>query len=99
MDLRGRLGEHVNVRLKILQHRLGRRFFTGLGRERGAAGLVLDLVRRGRDDPARWGLFATIGPMVETIEITPAVGPIHARVRPPGSKSITNRALVCAALA
>lgn len=26
-------------------------------------------------------------------------GPIHATVRPPGSKSITNRALVCAALA
>ncbi|HVX11274.1 MAG TPA: 3-phosphoshikimate 1-carboxyvinyltransferase [Pirellulales bacterium] len=32
------------------------------------------------------------------IEISPR-GPIHARVRPPGSKSITNRALVCAALA
>jgi 3-phosphoshikimate 1-carboxyvinyltransferase len=40
-----------------------------------------------------------MGPMVETIEITPAVGPIHGTVRPPGSKSITNRALVCAALA
>jgi 3-phosphoshikimate 1-carboxyvinyltransferase len=26
-------------------------------------------------------------------------GPIHATVRPPGSKSITNRALICAALA
>lgn len=26
-------------------------------------------------------------------------GPVHGRVRPPGSKSITNRALVCAALA
>jgi 3-phosphoshikimate 1-carboxyvinyltransferase len=37
--------------------------------------------------------------MVETIEIMPAAGPIHASVRPPGSKSITNRALVCAALA
>jgi 3-phosphoshikimate 1-carboxyvinyltransferase len=33
-----------------------------------------------------------------TITITPT-GPIHSRVRPPGSKSITNRALVCAALA
>lgn len=32
------------------------------------------------------------------IEILPC-GPIDARVRPPGSKSITNRALVCAALA
>lgn len=29
----------------------------------------------------------------------PVTGPIQARVRPPGSKSITNRALVCAALA
>jgi len=35
----------------------------------------------------------------ETIEIIPLVKPPVARVRPPGSKSITNRALVCAALA
>ncbi|HEX7377288.1 MAG TPA: 3-phosphoshikimate 1-carboxyvinyltransferase [Pirellulales bacterium] len=34
----------------------------------------------------------------EGIAITPR-GPIHATVRPPGSKSVTNRALVCAALA
>ncbi len=32
------------------------------------------------------------------IEIQPC-GPVDARIRPPGSKSITNRALVCAALA
>ncbi len=32
------------------------------------------------------------------IEICPC-GPVDARIRPPGSKSITNRALVCAALA
>ena len=31
-------------------------------------------------------------------EITPA-GPVHARISVPGSKSITNRALICAALA
>jgi 3-phosphoshikimate 1-carboxyvinyltransferase len=37
--------------------------------------------------------------MSEFLEIKPASGPIHARIRPPGSKSITNRALVCAALA
>ena len=37
--------------------------------------------------------------MIDVIEITPVEGPIHATVRPPGSKSITNRALVCAALA
>src|SRR5438045_1491879 len=36
--------------------------------------------------------------MSDTIEIQPT-GPLRATVRPPGSKSITNRALVCAALA
>jgi 3-phosphoshikimate 1-carboxyvinyltransferase len=36
--------------------------------------------------------------MTETIEIRPC-GPLRATIRPPGSKSITNRALVCAALA
>jgi 3-phosphoshikimate 1-carboxyvinyltransferase len=36
--------------------------------------------------------------MTDSIAIQPS-GPIAARVRPPGSKSITNRALVCAALA
>jgi 3-phosphoshikimate 1-carboxyvinyltransferase len=34
----------------------------------------------------------------ETIEIEPT-GPLRGSLRPPGSKSITNRALVCAALA
>jgi len=34
----------------------------------------------------------------DSIEIRP-IGPLQARIRPPGSKSITNRALVCAALA
>ena len=36
---------------------------------------------------------------MEAIEITPVARPINGRIRPPGSKSITNRALVCAALA
>ena len=36
--------------------------------------------------------------MTDQIEIQP-VGSINATVRPPGSKSITNRALICAALA
>ncbi|MGA2258166.1 MAG: 3-phosphoshikimate 1-carboxyvinyltransferase [Thermoguttaceae bacterium] len=36
--------------------------------------------------------------MIDSIEIQPT-GPLRARIRPPGSKSITNRALVCAALA
>jgi len=31
--------------------------------------------------------------------VAPAAGPLDATVRPPGSKSLTNRALVCAALA
>jgi len=34
----------------------------------------------------------------DSIEIRPT-GPLHGSIRPPGSKSITNRALVCAALA
>ena len=34
-----------------------------------------------------------------SIEIQPVTGPLHATVQPPGSKSLTNRALVCAALA
>jgi 3-phosphoshikimate 1-carboxyvinyltransferase len=37
--------------------------------------------------------------MDDPLEIKPVDGPIRAAVRPPGSKSITNRALVCAALA
>jgi len=36
--------------------------------------------------------------LTDAIEIQPT-GPLHASIRPPGSKSITNRALVCAALA
>jgi 3-phosphoshikimate 1-carboxyvinyltransferase len=36
--------------------------------------------------------------MIPSIEIRPT-GPLRATIRPPGSKSITNRALVCAALA
>ncbi len=36
---------------------------------------------------------------MDSIEITPAPGPVRGSIRPPGSKSITNRALVCAALA
>ncbi|MBU4272530.1 MAG: 3-phosphoshikimate 1-carboxyvinyltransferase [Planctomycetes bacterium] len=36
--------------------------------------------------------------MVDYVEIRPS-GPLKASIRPPGSKSITNRALVCAALA
>src|SRR5437870_1890985 len=37
--------------------------------------------------------------MNDSFEIAPIEGPIRGRVRPPGSKSITNRSLVCAALA
>jgi len=38
-------------------------------------------------------------PNIERLEIIPASGPVRGTMRPPGSKSITNRALVCAALA
>jgi 3-phosphoshikimate 1-carboxyvinyltransferase len=37
--------------------------------------------------------------MAQSIEIMPVHGPLNVTIRPPGSKSITNRALVCAALA
>jgi 3-phosphoshikimate 1-carboxyvinyltransferase len=37
--------------------------------------------------------------MPDTLEITPATPPVVGSIRPPGSKSITNRALICAALA
>ncbi len=35
----------------------------------------------------------------DALLIPQAAGPVHGSIRPPGSKSITNRALVCAALA
>lgn len=37
--------------------------------------------------------------MPDQIEITPVAEPVRGTIRPPGSKSITNRALICAALA
>jgi 3-phosphoshikimate 1-carboxyvinyltransferase len=37
--------------------------------------------------------------MADPLEITPVRSPIRGKATPPGSKSITNRALVCAALA
>ena len=37
--------------------------------------------------------------MTDALEIPPCPGPVRGSIRPPGSKSITNRALVCAALA
>jgi len=37
--------------------------------------------------------------LTDRLAITPVSGPIRGHIRPPGSKSITNRALVCAALA
>ncbi len=37
--------------------------------------------------------------MTDSIEIQPVRGPVQGRVRPPGSKSITNRAMILAALA
>ena len=37
--------------------------------------------------------------MQDPFPIEPVTDPLNARIRPPGSKSLTNRALVCAALA
>lgn len=37
--------------------------------------------------------------MPDAIEMIPVSGPINGRIRPPGSKSLTNRALIIAALA
>lgn len=37
--------------------------------------------------------------MPDAIEVIPIVGPVQGRIRPPGSKSLTNRALIVAALA
>ena len=37
--------------------------------------------------------------MIDALEIPLAPAPVQGSIRPPGSKSITNRALVCAALA
>jgi 3-phosphoshikimate 1-carboxyvinyltransferase len=37
--------------------------------------------------------------VLSSIEIQPVATPLNASIRPPGSKSLTNRALVCAALA
>jgi 3-phosphoshikimate 1-carboxyvinyltransferase len=46
----------------------------------------------------RLGELQSSGMNTDRVEITPC-GPLDASIRPPGSKSITNRALICAALA
>jgi 3-phosphoshikimate 1-carboxyvinyltransferase len=40
-----------------------------------------------------------VGPLTDPLPIEPAAGPLDAVVAVPGSKSLTNRALLCAALA
>lgn len=42
---------------------------------------------------------ASLALLPDPLAITPSAGPLDADVRVPGSKSVTNRALVCAALA
>lgn len=37
--------------------------------------------------------------MTDAVTISPLAKPLQSRIRPPGSKSLTNRALICAALA
>lgn len=41
---------------------------------------------------------STTPPLQPVVEIVPG-GPVRGRIRPPGSKSLTNRALICAAMA
>src|SRR5581483_12000328 len=53
----------------------------------------------GRAARARLPACGPTSGMTATWPIEPVTGPVHATVRVPGSKSITNRALVCAALA
>ncbi len=43
--------------------------------------------------------YTTEKTLLNTIEIQPVSGPVEGKVTPPGSKSITNRALIIAALA
>jgi len=38
-------------------------------------------------------------PSIPALDMPPCPGPVRGTILPPGSKSITNRALVCAALA
>jgi 3-phosphoshikimate 1-carboxyvinyltransferase len=54
----------------------------------------MDRLDRTSGDRRQESLMATAPP-----RIMQPMGPVHATVRPPGSKSITNRALLCAALA
>src|ERR1051325_1437055 len=44
-------------------------------------------------------LLSTLLLMPDSLLINPVRGPVRGRIRPPGSKSLTNRALIVAALA
>ena len=44
-------------------------------------------------------VFETVPDLPDVLAVSPLTAPLDATVRPPGSKSITNRALLCAALA
>ena len=43
-------------------------------------------------------IYGRLG-LVNKVEIEPVDGPVNFSIQPPGSKSITNRALLCASLA
>ena len=53
--------------------------------------------RNARAAEARPLISAMLAGMDDPLMIRPAAGPVRGRVRPPGSKSLTNRALVVAA--
>ncbi len=50
-------------------------------------------------DAARWSSSGRLSGVASALKLHPSAAPVDARVRVPGSKSITNRALVAAALA
>lgn len=61
---------------------------------------LAEFCRHAVPKPARYAPILLYVCLVVTDSITIATsGPLDARIRPPGSKSITNRALICAALA
>src|SRR5262245_53379119 len=51
------------------------------------------------EEPAWLAISRITMPLPDVIEVVPPPGPVHTEVTVPGSKSITNRALVLAALA
>ena len=80
------------VLILLVEAALGETLRQGLAERRLQAGAAPARRPGGRVTPAAAGL-------ADPLPIRPFDGPVDAVVRPPGSKSLTNRALVAAALA